>query len=141
MSAGARASLSRAASGLPGGERLLEQVLQIARESLSNSIHEGFVFILVAVSFSIIAALIMRNVRLDLEASSAETAVPGMKQRETATLKEPLPHVADRAAASASPYKREVESVRMDPAGWGIKDGPYVGSPSNRHSRHSVTHS
>jgi EmrB/QacA subfamily drug resistance transporter len=115
VSAGARASLARAASGLPGGERLLGQVLQIARESLSNSIHEGFVFILVAVGFSIIAALIMRNVRL--EASSAETAVPGMKQRETATLKEPPPHAADRAAASASPYKREAESVRMDPAG------------------------
>jgi hypothetical protein len=61
------------------------------------------VFILVPVTFSIIAALIMRNVRL--EASSAETAVPRMKQRATENLKEPLPHVADRAAASASPYE------------------------------------
>ena len=50
-------------------------MIQVARESLSNAIHEGFVFVLFASGFAIIAALLMENVRL--EARSTETAVPG----------------------------------------------------------------
>jgi EmrB/QacA subfamily drug resistance transporter len=75
VSEGAREALTRAASAFPGGEPLVGQVLQTARESLSNSIHEGFVFMLFASGFAIIAALLMKNV--PLEARSTETAVPG----------------------------------------------------------------
>jgi EmrB/QacA subfamily drug resistance transporter len=75
VSEGARAALTRAASALPGGERLVAQVIQTARESLSNSIHGGFVFVLFASGFAIIAAVLMKNVRL--QARSTETAVPG----------------------------------------------------------------
>ena len=75
VSEGARGALTRAASTFPGGEQLVGQVIQAARESLSNSIHDGFVFVLFASGFAIIAALLMKNIRL--EARSPETAVPG----------------------------------------------------------------
>jgi hypothetical protein len=75
VSEGARGDLTRAASTFPGGEQLVGQVIQAARESLSNSIHDGFVFVLFASGFAIIAALLMKNVRL--EARDAETAVQG----------------------------------------------------------------
>jgi EmrB/QacA subfamily drug resistance transporter len=75
VSEGARAAMTRVASTFPDGEALVGQVIQAARESLSNSIHEGFVFILFASGFAIIAALLMKNIRL--EASSTEPAVPG----------------------------------------------------------------
>jgi MFS family permease len=74
VSAGAREALTRAASAFPGGEPLVGQVIQTARESLSNSIHDGFVFMLFASGFAIIAALLMKNVRL--EARSIDTAPP-----------------------------------------------------------------
>jgi hypothetical protein len=54
---------------------LVARVIQTARESLSNSIHNGFVFVLFASGLAIIAALLMENIRL--EAKSTETAVPG----------------------------------------------------------------
>jgi len=75
VSEGAREALNRMASAFPGGEALVDQVIQTARESLSNSIHDGFVFVLFASGFAIIAALLMKNIRL--EATSTETAVPG----------------------------------------------------------------
>jgi EmrB/QacA subfamily drug resistance transporter len=75
VSEGARAALTRAASTFPGGEQLVAQVIHTARESLSNSIHNGFVFVLFASGFAIIATLLMENIRL--EARSTETAVPG----------------------------------------------------------------
>ena len=77
VSEGAREALTRVASTLPGGEQLVGQVIQAARESLSNSIHHGFVFVLFASAFAIIAALLMKNVRL--EARNIETAVLGEK--------------------------------------------------------------
>jgi EmrB/QacA subfamily drug resistance transporter len=75
VSEGARAALNRVASAFPGGEALVGQVIQAARESLSSSIHDGFVFVLFASGFAIIAALLMKNIRL--EARSTEPAVPG----------------------------------------------------------------
>jgi MFS family permease len=75
VSEGARAALTQAASTFPGGEALVGQVIQAARESLSDSIHHGFVFILFVSGFAIIAALLMKNIRL--EARGTETAVPG----------------------------------------------------------------
>jgi MFS family permease len=88
VSEGARQALTRAAPHLPGGEQLVQHVIETARVSLSNSIHDGFVFILVAVGFAVIAALLMKNVRL--EASSAETTASveegkRHKNRETTT--------------------------------------------------------
>ena len=61
----ARDALHRVASAFPGGEQLVNQILQIAREGLSNSIHDGFVFTLVAVAFAILAAVLMKNIRLE----------------------------------------------------------------------------
>jgi EmrB/QacA subfamily drug resistance transporter len=75
VSEGARAALTRTASTFSGGEQLVARVIQTARESLSNSIHDGFVFVLFASGLAIIAALLMENIRL--EAKSTETAVPG----------------------------------------------------------------
>jgi hypothetical protein len=75
VSEGAREALRRAASALPGGEALVGQLIQTARESLSNSIHDGFVVILFACGLAIIAALLMKNIRM--EARDAETVVLG----------------------------------------------------------------
>lgn len=61
----ARQALLRAASAFPGGERVVGQVLGVARESLSKSIHEGFVFVLVAVIGAVGGALLMKNIRLE----------------------------------------------------------------------------
>ncbi len=67
----AREALTRAASAFPGGEQLAEQAILTAREALAASIHDGFVFILVAVLCSIGAALMMKNIVLE-EAGSVE---------------------------------------------------------------------
>jgi EmrB/QacA subfamily drug resistance transporter len=65
VSEAARQALYRAASAFPGGEQLVDQVIQGAREALADSIHDGFVFILVAVGCAIGAALLMKNIRLE----------------------------------------------------------------------------
>jgi len=75
VSEDARQALVRAASAYPGGEQLVAQVIQTAREALSSSIHDGFVFTLVAVGCAIAAALLMKNIRL--EEPSVETAEQG----------------------------------------------------------------
>ncbi|MGB3683689.1 MAG: MDR family MFS transporter [Rubrobacteraceae bacterium] len=61
----ARQALTRAASAFPGGEPVVEQVLGVARDALSSAIHEGFVFVLVAVVGSVGGALLMKNIRLE----------------------------------------------------------------------------
>jgi EmrB/QacA subfamily drug resistance transporter len=61
----ARDALDRVASAFPGGEQLVNQILQVAREGLSNSIHDGFVFTLIAIAFAIAAAFLMKNIRLE----------------------------------------------------------------------------
>jgi len=70
----AREALSRAASAFPGGQQVVDGVVQAAREALSGSIHTGFVFTLFALGIAIGAALIMKNVRLD--ESVARTSAP-----------------------------------------------------------------
>ena len=65
VSDAAREALVRAASAFPGGAQLVEQVIQTARQALSDSIHNGFVFILFAVGSSIAATLVMKNIRLE----------------------------------------------------------------------------
>jgi MFS family permease len=70
VSDAAREALVRAASAFPGGAQLVEQVIQTARRALSDSIHDGFVFILFAVGLSIAGALVMKNIRLEEEPST-----------------------------------------------------------------------
>ena len=51
-------------------------MIRTARESLSDSIHDGFVFVLFAVGGAFAAALLMRNIRLE-ERPSVEAAERG----------------------------------------------------------------
>jgi len=76
--------LDRVASAFPSGERLVEQILQVSREGLSESIHDGFVFTLAAVAFAIIAAILMKNKRLG-EQGAAPVADPGSRQERLVT--------------------------------------------------------
>ena len=61
----ARDALDRVASAFPGGEQLVDEILQVSREGLSSSLHDGFVFTFVAVAFAIVAAIFMKNIRLE----------------------------------------------------------------------------
>ena len=65
VSDGARQALSRAASAFPGGEQVVQQILGVARQSLLDGIHKGFVFVLFAVVAAIFGALLMKNIRLE----------------------------------------------------------------------------
>jgi hypothetical protein len=65
VSEDARQALVRAAYAYPGGEQLVNRVIETARETLSSSIHDGFVFTLVSVGCAIAAALLMKNIRLE----------------------------------------------------------------------------
>ena len=80
----ARNALDRVASAFPGGERLVGQILQVSREGLSESIHDGFVFTLAAVAFAIIAAILMKNIRLG-EQGAAPVADPRSRQERLVT--------------------------------------------------------
>jgi len=70
----ARNALDRVASAFPGGEQLVDQILQVSRDGLSNSLHDGFVFTLIAVSGAILAALLMKNIRLGDQVQGAAPA-------------------------------------------------------------------
>jgi hypothetical protein len=74
VSEGARQALVHTASTFPGGQQLVNQMMQTAREALSGSIHDGFVFTLFAVGCAIGAALLMKNVKL--EERNAEPSAP-----------------------------------------------------------------
>lgn len=120
VSEGAREALTRAASAFPGGEPLVGQVIQTARASLSNSIHEGFVFVLFASGFAIIAALLMKNVRL--EARDAETAVPGNeaeRDQESLVAALALVYLSRRieSANGSSPHLIRTASKPVSPDG------------------------
>ncbi|MDQ4063555.1 MAG: hypothetical protein M3122_06635 [Actinomycetota bacterium] len=65
-------SLTNVASAIPGREEVVDEVIGVARQSLSGSIHEGFVFVLFAVLASIAAALLMKDVRLREEPAAAQ---------------------------------------------------------------------
>jgi hypothetical protein len=73
----ARNALDRVASAFPGGEQLVGQILKVARQGLSNSIHDGFVFTLVAVAFVIVATILMKNIRLEEQKPAVETPEEG----------------------------------------------------------------
>ncbi len=71
----ARNALDRVASAFPGGEQLVDQILQVSREGLSRSLHDGFVFTFVAVAAAIVASLLTKNIRLgDQEQGTAPVA-------------------------------------------------------------------
>jgi hypothetical protein len=67
---------------------VVNQILDAARTGLSNSIHDGFVFTLVAVAFAIVAAVVMKNVRLGDQGAGQDatpTPVPDLKQDRVLT--------------------------------------------------------
>ncbi|HKH58755.1 MAG TPA: MDR family MFS transporter [Rubrobacter sp.] len=78
----ARNALDRVASAFPGGEQLVAQILQVSRHGLSNSLHDGFVFTLVAVSGAIVAALFMKNIRLGDQGQPAVPAPAASLERD-----------------------------------------------------------
>jgi len=78
----ARNALDRVASAFPGGEQLVAQILQVSRHGLSDSLHDGFVFTLVAVSGAIVAALLMKNIRLGDQGESAAPAPAASLERD-----------------------------------------------------------
>jgi hypothetical protein len=90
----ARDALTSAASAFPGGEQVVDQVIGVARQALSDSIHEGFIFVLFSVLAAIAAALVMKNVRLDEKVSVTEDA-----EEPTGEL---LPDVAPEGQAGAA---------------------------------------
>jgi hypothetical protein len=84
----ARNALDRIASAFPGGEQLVDQIVHAARVGLSNSIHDGFMFTLVAVSFAVVAAVLMKNIRLGDEGAgqgAVPAAAPALKQDRVLT--------------------------------------------------------
>jgi len=97
VSEGARDALARAASAFPGGEQIVNSVIETARQSLSNSVHEGFVFTLVAIICAFGAALLMKEVRL-----------------ETPSTGDPKP---EAGAGDAAPVAGLTEALRKDAAG------------------------
>ena len=98
----ARDALSRAASAFPGGEGVVDGVVNVAREALSGSIHDGFVFILAATGISIFAALAMRNVRLvpQPDTNAPQTTKPAADTAVSPPASTPDATVVSRLAAA-----------------------------------------
>jgi EmrB/QacA subfamily drug resistance transporter len=93
----ARNALDRVASAFPGGEQLVEQILKVSREGLSDSLHDGFVFTLVAVSAAIVAALLMKNIRLGEQGKeAAPVTAPGPYRQDGLVAGIALEYVASR---------------------------------------------
>jgi hypothetical protein len=96
-------------------------VIQTARESLSSSIHGALVFMLFASGLAIIAALVMKNIRL--EARDAETAVPGgraERDQESLVAALALAHLSRRieeGANGSSPHLLQTASKLVQPDG------------------------
>ncbi|HEY6712629.1 MAG TPA: MDR family MFS transporter [Rubrobacter sp.] len=77
----ARNALDRVASAFPGGDQLVNQILQVSREGLSASLHDGFVFTLIAVSGAVVAALLMVNIRLGEQGQETPAPVAARQDR------------------------------------------------------------
>jgi hypothetical protein len=86
VSTEARDALSNAASALPGGQQLVDEVIMVARQALSDSIHDGFVFTLFAVGAAILAALLMTNIRLEESGAGRIPAPAGQANGDNALL-------------------------------------------------------
>src|SRR5215207_2720549 len=115
VSEGARQALYRAASAFPGGEQLVEQVIQTARESLSDSIHEGFMFVLFAVGCAIGAAFLMKNIRLE-EVRPVESEEQGDPATDAAF----VPNLAGALRRDAKGSGDEAFATLLDSIGTGI---------------------
>jgi EmrB/QacA subfamily drug resistance transporter len=61
----ARAALSEAGSALPGGEGVVDGLVEAARAALAGSIQDGFVVMVFTTGAAILAGFLMKNVRLD----------------------------------------------------------------------------
>lgn len=105
----ARDALDRVASAFPGGEQLVNQILEVAREGLSKSIHDGFVFTLVAVMCALVAALLMKNIHLGEERIEAAPVATNIRQDRLVT-GIVLEHLA-RRIESANGDSRELISA------------------------------
>jgi len=93
----ARSALDRVASAFPGGEQLVNQILQVSREGLSDSLHDGFLFTLVAVSAAIVAAILMKNIRLgERGQEAAPVAAPGFTRQDRLVTGITLEYLASR---------------------------------------------
>jgi EmrB/QacA subfamily drug resistance transporter len=90
----ARDALTSTASTFPGGEQAADQIIEVARQSLSGSIHQGFVFVLFSVVAAIAAAFVMKDVRLS-EKNDATESIEEMTE-------ELLPDVAPEGQAGAA---------------------------------------
>jgi MFS family permease len=95
--------LSAAAANLPNGQALVEQLLQVARASLADSLYVGFMVVFVAAALAVGAALLMPDVRIDKqqvvpappEAASADgSAAVGVQAVGAAQTDEPEREVA-----------------------------------------------
>ncbi len=58
-------ALSASASQVPGGDRLVGELLGVARDSLSGAIISGFIVALVGIGLALVAAFLMKDLRLD----------------------------------------------------------------------------
>jgi hypothetical protein len=111
----ARNALDRVASAFPGGEQLVDQILQVSGEGLSDSLHDGFVFTLVAVSAAIVAALLMKNIRLGgQEQDAPSVAAPGHTTQDRLVTRITLGYLA-RRIESANGDSRSLISAASKP--------------------------
>jgi hypothetical protein len=112
----ARDALSRAVSGFPGGERVLDGVLSAARGALSGAIHAGFVLILCTTAAAIAATLLMKNLKLEDPAAATppDDAAPDTDPALAATLAVALE--ADATGDADRALARFLRSVETSPS-------------------------
>ncbi len=73
----ARAVLSEAGSALPGGEAVVDGLVEAARAALAGSIQDGFVVMVFTTGAAVLAGFLMKNVRLDKEKAAVEPPEEG----------------------------------------------------------------
>ena len=125
----ARGALSGAASRIPGGDRVVEGLLVVAREALADAIRDGFVFTLLAVGLAVFGALLMENVKLDETAAGfGGRALPGERAGEGAQEDEtpvhPSSQGATHGAENASTTGSPEEGIVGRPRSGGSARGP-----------------
>jgi EmrB/QacA subfamily drug resistance transporter len=113
----ARQALERAASAFPGGDQVVGQLVATARVALSDSVHDGFLFVLVSVLGAVLVALAMKNVRLADQPSAvpAEQPVPA-GEVGTVTLAVTASAGDPNGSRDASLIPRLARAFREDPA-------------------------
>src|SRR5919199_3077135 len=115
----ARRALSQAASAFPGGQQVVDELIQAAREALSASIHNGFVFTLFAVGSAILAALLMKNIHLGESASRMPAPVGQANGKDALLTGVTLAYLARRieSANDDSPNLVRTASELVSPNG------------------------